>query len=266
MLLQDAMERFVREVESRSSTDEGIGAESCLEALARYLADYSDIGPSRFRLEDAPPSDWEEQLAEQMERLLEGDIEPAIDLGRIEVKQCSPNHLREFLGWFLIREYMADAHSIGNCGRILDQWICYLAKSGWISKRDAAEHRRVVRETANDAVRVAKAAHLLFHRTRMGLGVKGRSIGQAFDRFMEGHARLKRVDSSQIMLAFDNHSEVYGPIEVGHEIASLLREGDVLDVELARCSGRWYVVDIGPIYPSLVHLDADVIDPEQDVA
>jgi len=46
----------------------------------------------------------------------------------------------------------------------------------------------------------------------------------------------------------------------------LLKPGDVLDVELGLRSDVWMMVDIGPVYPASVYVEAEAFEPLHKVS
>jgi len=113
-------------------------------------------------------------------------------------------------------------------------------------------------------MRASQAARLLFHYVRLGGGVSPRNRGKRFEQFVEGHARVSKLEKGSIHLCFDNKQLEIGPVSLPEEIVRHLKCSDVLGIELGSRGGVWMIVDIGPVYPNEVYVDADEFEiPEK---
>lgn len=246
--LQQAIDRYVHD-----RTDED--GRQVFVLLVRYLAHDSDLAPEQEWDEESEFSDWEAELEEQMVRLLEGDTEPEHDLGSTPLDALAPEHVRDFLAWFLPRE-SATSDWIRRCGEELRHWFAWLHREGeWDGARRAL-FDRTVRETVEEAARASMLARILYYYVRSGCAMAPHVRGKRFTAFAEGHARVGSLDTDGMMLYFDGRDAPIGPVALPKAVLSYVREGDVLDVELGKREGRWYIVDSGPVYPSCVHVDA----------
>ncbi|MDQ6972312.1 MAG: hypothetical protein Q9M30_06675 [Mariprofundaceae bacterium] len=257
MLLQDALDGFVR-TQSTCSTDHGQVAEACMEHLARYLVGYSDLFDEELvESEEFVLDEWEQQLDSHMSKLMEGDVEPPLSLCDLKLEQLEPGHIREFFAWYLPREQSGDASAVVEFAAVMRDWWQFLRHKG---RLDSAQHLAflsILAEVEPDAVRVVKAAHLLFHYVRLAHGMQAQSQGASFSRFAEGHARIAEIQGTTLWLHFDSQPERIGPVMLSPEIAALLEVGDVLDVELGLRGDAWMMVDIGPVYPVAVYVEAE---------
>jgi len=261
LLLQDAMDRFVR-TRRLQDTEQGKLAEACMESLADYLLHYSDLfQDDMVETDESPLADWEQALDAHMDELMDGDMESGVGLYGLKLNQLEPEHMRDFFGWHLLREMSGDAAAIEECVLVTRQWLAFLSEKGKINHSRYLEFLAVVDELVPDCERAAKAARLLFHFVRLGSGMSPRLRGQRFSRFVEGHARIATIEAHQVFLSFDNQEERIGPVPLAREITGLLKQGDVLDVELGLRSDVWMMVDIGPVYPASVYVEAEAFEP-----
>jgi len=266
LLLQDAMDRFVR-VRRSKDAKQGKLAEACMESMADYLLHYSDLFQDDLNeMDEAPLADWEQALDAHMGELMDGDVDSGAELYGLKLKQLEPEHLRDFFGWHLLREMSGDAAAIEEYVLETHQWLAFLSEKGKISHSKHFEFMAVLNELGPECERVAKAARLLFHFVRLGSGISPRLRGQRFSRFVEGHARIATIEAHQIFLSFDNQEECIGPVPLALEITNLLKPGDVLDVELGLRSDVWMIVDIGPVYPASVYVEAEAFEPLSKVS
>ena len=265
-LLQDAMDSFVRE-RMKQGGEAGALAEECMEGLADYLVHYSDLFRDELAEAEEPQlADWEEALEAQMNELMDGDMDAGPELHGLELAQLEPEHMRDFFGWYLLREIGDDATGIEAYAETVRDWLAFMRKQGDLDQARHLEFMAVVNDMADECVRAARAMRLLFHYVRLGGGGSPRLRGQRFSRFVEGHARVLSLGEHQVWLGFDSQSERIGPVPVAREIAALLREGDVLDVELGLRGDVWLMVDIGPVYPASVYVEAEEFGPPGKVS
>ncbi len=261
VLLQDEMDRFVR-TRMLKDAEQGKLAEECMESLADYLLNYSDLFQDDLdEAEESPLMDWEQALETHMHDLMDGDTESGVELHGLKLEQFEPEHMQDFFGWHLLREMSGDMAGIEEYIRTTRQWLTFMAEKEKIDHSRYLEFVAVLNEVAPECERAAKAARLLFHFVRLGSGMSPRLRGQHFSRFVEGHARIASLDTHQISLCFDNQQERIGPVPLVEGITGLLKPGDVLDVELGLRSGVWMMVDIGPVYPASVYVDAEAFEP-----
>lgn len=255
------MDRFVQ-ARMRESGEAGELAEECMEGLADYLLHYSDLFQDEFvETEEPQLADWEEALEAQMSDLLEGDMESAPELHGLRLAQLEPEHMRDFFGWYLLRELGDDATGIEAYAETVRQWLDFMTDCGDLDAPRRLEFLAVVNDMAGECARAARAMRLLFHYVRLGGGISPRLRGKRFSRFVEGHARVLELGAQHLMFGFDSRPERIGPVPVAREIAGLLREGDVLDVELGLRGDVWLMVDIGPVYPASVYVEAEEFGP-----
>ena len=265
MLLQDAVDGFVR-TRSGQGAEHAKVAEACMEYLAHYLVAYSDLFDEEVvEAEEWQPNEWEQNLDSHLSELMDGDIDPPLTVYDLELEQIEATHIREFFGWYLPREMGGDAAGIAEFAAVMRDWWQFLAKAGKMQKDQHLDFLAALAEAEPEAVRVVKAAHLLFHYVRLAHGLPAHVREKAFSRFAEGHARIGKIDGKDVWLHFDSQQESIGPVAVSSEIAALLRVGDVLDVELGLRGGVWVMVDIGPVYPSSVYVEAEEFDQFEPV-
>lgn len=258
MTLQEAIDTFLQYHQSHDF-EQAAGYEACLEAFADYLLRFSDL----FLDEDEDPQDlscWEKDLQDHMENLLDGDVEYVSNLGSLRCSDLEAAHLSEFLGWYMLRMQVPDEELIKGYCNCFRAWFGFMRERQWISLESYAEFMVSLTELEGESTRSAKAAILLFHYVRLGRGIPARLKEHRFSSFREGHARVVGLKGSQIWLRFDGQASPIGPVSLSEEIVSFLMVGDVLDVELGLRGDTWLIVDVGPIYPHSVYVEAEEIE------
>jgi len=260
--VQESMDQFI--LEASPTKDMSSSIERCMEMFAAYLLHYSDLYQDDESWDEEEVQEWEEALGQYVENLFDGDAEPATELGSLPVSLLEPEHFRDFLGWFILREPGVDSLEVKLQAELLLQWVKFLHGKHWIESGDYISFLESVQEIKDEAMRAAQAAHILLHYVRLGGGVSPRHRGKRFDQFVEGHARVSKLEEKSVSLQFDNKKMEIGPVALPEEISRHLKCGDVLDIELGSRGGTWLIVDIGPVYPNEVYVDADEFDiPEK---
>lgn len=227
-----------------------------MEMLAQYLIHYSDLFQDMELADEGDFAEWEDGLEQHMADLLEGDVEPSGDLGPLPVDALDPEHLRDFLGWFAVRE-SSNAELIQGYADVLLAWINFVHERGWLKHEKYMGFVEILAEVTPDAVRVARLSRVLFHFVRCGGGISPRLRGKRFARFVEGHGRVISVDEGTILFDFDNMQEKVGPVALPQVILDMIEEGDVFDIELGKRGDDWVIVDIGPVYPGSVYVEVE---------
>lgn len=256
--LQEAIDKFVQTTSGNFSVSSAVHSyeEQCMEMLAQYLIHYSDLFQDSEFSDEGDFAEWEEGLEQHMSDLLEGDVEPSSDLGQLPLEALDAEHLRDFLGWFSVRE-TSNAELIQAYADALQSWVVFIHDRGWFDHEKYLAFIEILAEVTPDAVRVARLSRVLFHFVRSGGGVSPRLRSKRFSRFVEGHGRVNAVNSDAILFDFDNMQEQIGPVILPQVILEMIEEGDVFDVELGLRGDVWVIVDIGPVYPASVYVEVE---------
>ncbi len=253
--LEEGIRRFLR---TAASGEEAARMEHCFEDLARYLVDYSDLFPEREPPEFPPPADWEEEIEPAWEPEAE-DYPALLDLGRIDAAALSPSHMKEFFGWYLMREG-AGAREVRECARVLESWLGFLAREGALAPAARLALVEAIREIAPEAERCARASLILADWARHGGGMPEELRGSRFEDFCEGNARLVRRIGDQAWFDYEDEWGEVGPVRLPEAAMRLLVEGDVVDAEFGRRGGAWWLVDAGAVYPRGVYVEVEELD------
>jgi len=254
--LQEAMDTFIGQQQGQSISSDKVQADMCLETLGQYLIHYSDLFQDPDFGDEPDFAEWEEGLEEHMMDLFEGDVEPSGDMGPLPLNELDPEHVRDFLGWFVLRE-TSDSELIQAYADILRDFIDFAHAKGWWDQGKYQDFLEVLAEVAPEAVRAARLSRVLFHFVRSGGGMSPRVRGKQFSRFVEGHARAVRIEKNALYLNFDNQGEEIGPLALPAPVIDMLAPNDVFDVEMGLRGDTWVMVDIGPIYPACVYVEVE---------
>jgi len=255
--VQTAIDDFLRYADTVEKSDVLAKPDQCLEMFSQYLVHYSDLFDEMENEEEPSDfSDWEEGLDDHMSTLLEGDVEAVGHLGNLPLEDLDPEHLRDFLGWFVLRE-TSDAELLQAYADTLRAWVDFIFARGWWKHDVYISFIGVLDEVTPEAVRVARVSKVLFHFIRSGGGVPPRMRGQRFSRFIEGHAQVSSVDDCSLKFSFHHQDEMIGPVILPALILGMIEAGDVFDLELGLRGDAWVIVDVGPVYPSCVYVEVE---------
>ncbi|MDQ6963592.1 MAG: hypothetical protein Q9M13_01585, partial [Mariprofundales bacterium] len=106
--MQQSLERFVH-LHYDTNREAGQVAEVCVNLLADYLQSWSGLFQHGDSGGDMELQEWERDLDEKMMQLLNDDTAPpAVDLGSLSTEQFDEEHLREFVGWYLLKDMAFD--------------------------------------------------------------------------------------------------------------------------------------------------------------
>ena len=123
--LQEAMDQFLLSL-TDSKTIKTDDAETCMGLLADYLLHYSDLFQDAIEVDEASLAEWEAALEGYIEKLFEGDTEPSPELGSLPLAMLDAEHLRDFLGWYLLREPDMDSLEVEKFALVLQAWASYM--------------------------------------------------------------------------------------------------------------------------------------------
>jgi len=92
--------------------------EECIELFSEYLLHFSDLFQESEEYEEGSMDEWEAALESYVEHLFDGDTEHVPDLGSMPLDVLDAEHLRDFLGWFLLRIPGMDSLEVEAFGSI----------------------------------------------------------------------------------------------------------------------------------------------------
>jgi len=254
--VQAAIDDFMRYADTVEKSDTQASPDQCLEMLSQYLVHYSDLFDETEPEEEMGDfAEWEEGLDDHMSALLEGDVEAVGHLGNLPLESLDPEHLRDFLGWFVLRE-TSDGELLQAYADTLRAWVDFIFARGWFKHDAYIGFIGVLEEVTPEAVRVARVSKVLFHFIRSGGGVPPRMRGKQFSRFVEGHAQVSAVTDCSLQFSFHHQDEQIGPVLLPAPILAMIAVGDVFDLELG-LRDAWVIVDVGPVYPSCVYVEVE---------
>jgi len=271
--VQQAMDRFVHH---RYHTDRESGrmADACMNLLSDYLQFWSGLFEmDGMGMADAPAievADWERDLDDKMAQWMQDDTSPVNDLGALTIDQMDEEHLREFVGWYLLKDMALDSNQLRELIEALMAWVDFSQRNHTLEVEQASRFTAILEKSMPESVRAATAGNALQKVVQSGCfsapnGVEKRPklLG-----FMAGMARIAPcdVDAQQAgqathWLSFDDPEIAAVPVNIPLPLHALLHEGDVLHVYLASYDDQSYrLVDSGPLFPASTWVEAALME------
>lgn len=207
---------------------------------ARTFSNYEDvIGLLRSSLDNYGPNSLDARERRRWETAFEEDDEAFCHLFGPEK---IPEHLGEFLGYFMIRKVFASQELLKASGTVTKKLVRWLQARGYIDEESGGD----AVERAEDARRELPAAdrlgELLHDAATAAPPLNPEAV--ADEDWVEDYLVIVRVESGRIW--FENG---VGPIAVPTEASDLAQLGWSLFVTAARHDGHWHLLENGFVYP-----------------
>jgi hypothetical protein len=152
-----------------------------------------------------------------------------------------PDHLGEFLGYFMIRKVIGPQSLTAAAGRVTKELVLWLGARGWIGTDAVVDAVERSGDAARDLPRAERLGRLLYdlaQRTRIDANAL------ADEDYVEDHLGIERVDPDALW--FEGG---IGPLPVPAAAAKLARPGWSINIVLGRVRGKWHVLEVGNVYP-----------------
>lgn len=152
------------------------------------------------------------------------------------------DHLGEFLGWFMVRKVMAGQELLRASGTVTKKLAAWLHEQGHITdeQREAATGRGA--EAARDLPSADRLGSLLHDEMQKTPRFDVDDIPE--EHWIEDFLAIERVEPGKLW--FEGG---IGPVAVSKEASDLAQVGWGVNVVLAQWRGRWYIVELGFVYP-----------------
>jgi hypothetical protein len=153
-----------------------------------------------------------------------------------------PEHLGEFLDYFMVRKVIAGQELLKASGTVTGKLVRWLADHGYIDDQTAVEASGHAREAARDLPIADRLATLLDEVTERAPEIDPDTV--AAEDWVEDYLEIADVEPGQIW--FDGG---VGPIAVPRKTSDLARPGWSASITAARIAGRWHLIEVGTVYP-----------------
>jgi hypothetical protein len=150
--------------------------------------------------------------------------------------------LDEFLGYFMIRKVMAGQELLRASGTVTKKLVGWLAEHGVIDQAAAASGSERATEAARDLPKAERLADALYQLT---LNCPVRSPETAARWIDDGiPMQITKVEPGKLWFQGD-----IGPLAVPRKASELAQSGWRVTVVLAFAQNRWWLVEVGNVYP-----------------
>jgi len=263
--MQQSLERFVH-LHYDTNREAGQVAETCVNLLSDYLQSWSGLFQYGEGGGDVEPQDWERELDEKMMQMFKGDTAPpAADLGALSIDQFDEEHLREFIGWYLLKDMAFDSLMLKGVLDMLRQWLHFALRQRALDKAQYQLLLDTLEETAPDAERATIAAHALQKLVVSGsLYAVPAAKSTVIECLLSATARISVAEEGEPCshwLAVDEVEADRLPITLPNALHPYLQQGDVLQLCLAQhADGEARLVESGALFPASTWVDAVMMD------
>ena len=263
--VQQSLERFVHQ-HYDSNREAGQLAESCANLLADYLQFWSGLFHADVAEADIEPAEWERDLDEKMTQMLHGDNEPpAVDLGSLTMERFDAEYLREFVGWYLLKDMAFDSLMLQGVLEMLEKWIGFALRQQGMTAEQHRELIATLHEVAPEAKRVTVAAHALQKLVVSGtLDTRSVANPSPIKALVSATARISMAepgDGCSHWLSVDEVGAERLPVTLPEGLRAYLQQGDVLQLCLAcHADGGMRIVESGALFPASTWVDAVLME------
>jgi hypothetical protein len=151
--------------------------------------------------------------------------------------------LGEFLGYFMIRKVMAGQELLQASGTVTKKLVGWLAEHGVIDQAAAASGTERATEAAHALPKAARLADAL-HQLTLDCPVRS---PETAERWIEDDIPMQITEVAPGKLWFQGD---IGPLTVPRKVSELAQTGWSVTVVLAFARNRWWLVEVGNVYPS----------------
>lgn len=207
---------------------------------ARTFARYEDvIRLLRSSLDNYGPNSLDRDERHRWERAFESDDEAFCHLFGPEK---IPEHLGEFLGYFMIRKVFASQELLKASGTVTKKLVRWLQSHGYIDEEVAGDAVERAQDAGRDLPVADRLGDLLHDVAAAAPALDPEEL--ADEDWVEDYLAIARVEPGQIW--FEGG---VGPIAVPRAASDMAQPGWSLFVTAARDGGRWHLLEIGFVYP-----------------
>lgn len=207
---------------------------------ARTFANYEDvIGLLRSSLDNYGPNSLDARERRRWEAAFKEDDEAFCHLFGPEK---IPDHLGEFLGYFMIRKVFASQELLKASGTVTKKLARWLQARGYIDEEAAGDAVERAQDAGLELPAADRLGDLLHDAADAAPPLDPEAV--ADEDWVEDYLEIAKVEPGRIW--FEGG---VGPIVVPKKASDLARPGWSLFVTAAKHRGRWYLLENGFVYP-----------------
>ena len=207
---------------------------------ARTFANYEDVvGLLRSSLDNYGPNSLDARERRRWETAFEEDDEAFCHLFGPEK---IPEHLGEFLGYFMIRKVFASQELLKASGTVTKKLVRWLQARGYVDEESAGDAVERAEDARRELPVADRLGELLHDAATAAPPLDPEEV--ADEDWVEDYLAIVRVEPGRIW--FEGG---VGPIAVPTKASDLAQPGWSLFVTAARHGSRWYLLENGFVYP-----------------
>jgi hypothetical protein len=153
-----------------------------------------------------------------------------------------PEHLGEFLGYFMVRKVMAGQELLKASGTVTGKLVRWLDARGYIDTDSVADATGRAQDAARDLPTADRLGSLLHDVADGAPDIDVEALDE--QDWVEDSLAISDVEPGRIW--FEGG---IGPIEVPREASDLARPSWSVFVTAARTAGSWHLLEVGFVYP-----------------
>ena len=151
-------------------------------------------------------------------------------------------HLGEFLGYFMVRKVMAGQGLLRAAGTVTKKLASWLHEQGYISENERADAIERGGDAARELPRADQLGRLLHDEMRKTPRFDSDDVPD--EHWVEDFLTIERVEPGELW--FEGG---IGPLGISKKASDLAEIGWGVNIVLAQWRGRWYIVELGFVYP-----------------
>jgi hypothetical protein len=225
--IDGALQQFLAEQRERLSPRTFRNYAEVVELLRHSLDGYAYSS-----LDDEERARWEEAF--------EADEERAFC--RLFGPEKIPEHLGEFLGYFMVRKVIAGQELLKAAGTVTGKLVRWLEDGGYIDAGSAEDASDRARGASRDLPMADRLGSLLHDVADRAPEIDLEALDE--DDWVEDYIAITGVEPGRIW--FEGG---IGPIAVPRAASNLARPGWSAFVTAARTAGTWHLLEVGFVYP-----------------
>ncbi|MGZ6576040.1 MAG: hypothetical protein ACXVHJ_34175 [Solirubrobacteraceae bacterium] len=153
-----------------------------------------------------------------------------------------PDHLGEFLGYFMVRKVFASQDLLKAAGTVTGKLVRWLSQHGYIDDQSAEDASDRARDAARD-LPVADRLGMILHDLAAGApDINPDEVAE--QDWAEDYLQITDVEPGKIW--FEGG---VGPITVPRKASDLARPGWSMHITAARAARTWHLLEVGFVYP-----------------
>jgi hypothetical protein len=153
-----------------------------------------------------------------------------------------PEHLGEFLGYFMVRKVMAGQELLKASGTVTGKLVRWLDARGYIDTDSVADATGRAQDASRDLPTADRLGSLLHDVADGAPDIDVEALDE--QDWVEDSLAISDVEPGRIW--FEGG---IGPIEVPREASDLARPSWSVFVTAARTAGSWHLLEVGFVYP-----------------